>query len=98
LTLLAAFQFAQRRWVEVCYCPAPLLEERPHWEKYSDLVKVQDAHDRCRCRDQNGSGRDVALFSIGFFGSCFSRDGVFMAPESGDVYTMEGASQRRAVE
>jgi len=27
------------RWVEVCYCPTPL----------------QDAHDRQRCRDQNGS-------------------------------------------
>ena len=22
------------RWVEVCYCPVPLLEERPYWEKY----------------------------------------------------------------
>jgi len=19
------------RWVEVCYCPTPLLEEKPHW-------------------------------------------------------------------
>ena len=43
------------RWVEVCYCPTPLLEERPYWEEYFDLVKVQDAHDRRRCRDQNGS-------------------------------------------
>ena len=43
------------RWVEVCYCPTPLLEERPCWEEYFDLVKVQDAHDRRRCRDQNGS-------------------------------------------
>ena len=25
------------RWVEVCYCPTPLLEERPYWEKYFDL-------------------------------------------------------------
>ena len=43
------------RWVEVCYCPTPLLEERPYWEEYFDLVKVQDAHDRRRCRDVNGT-------------------------------------------
>ena len=42
------------RWVEVCYCPTPLREERPYWEEYFDLTKVQDAHDRRRCRDQNG--------------------------------------------
>jgi len=43
------------RWVEVCYCPTPLLEEQPYWEEYFELTKVQDAHDRRRCRDQNGS-------------------------------------------
>jgi len=43
------------RWVGVCYCPAPLQEERPYWEQYFELVKVQDAHDRRQCRDQNGS-------------------------------------------
>ena len=43
------------RWVEVCYCPTPLEEERPYWEEYFELVKVQDAHDRRQCRDQNGS-------------------------------------------
>src|SRR5271169_4554994 len=43
------------RWVEVCYCPTPLQEERPYWEQYFELVKVQDAHDRGECRDQNGS-------------------------------------------
>jgi hypothetical protein len=43
------------RWVEVCYCPTPLLEERPYWEKYFDLTRVQDAHDRRKCRDENGS-------------------------------------------
>jgi len=43
------------RWVEVCYCPTPLQEERPYWEEYFDLVKVQDAHDRRKCLDQNGS-------------------------------------------
>jgi hypothetical protein len=43
------------RWVEVCYCPTPLLEERPYWEEYFELERVQDAHDRRRCRDVNGS-------------------------------------------
>jgi hypothetical protein len=43
------------RWVEVCYCPTPLEEERAYWEEYFDLVRVQDAHDRRKCRDENGS-------------------------------------------
>jgi hypothetical protein len=42
------------RWVEVCYCPTPLMEERPYWEEHFQLTKIQDAHDRRRCRDQNG--------------------------------------------
>jgi hypothetical protein len=43
------------RWVEVCYCPTPLLEERPYWEEYFELTRVQDAYDRRKCRDENGS-------------------------------------------
>src|SRR5262252_3060851 len=43
------------RWVEVCYCPEPLLEERPYWDEYFELTRVQDAHDRRRCRDRNGT-------------------------------------------
>ncbi len=43
------------RWVEVCYCPTPLQEERPYWEQYFELRRVQDAHDRRKCRDKNGS-------------------------------------------
>jgi hypothetical protein len=43
------------RWVEVCYCATPLEEERPYWEEFFDLVKVQDAHARANCRDENGS-------------------------------------------
>lgn len=42
------------RWVEVCYCPTPLMEERPYWEEHFELTKIQDAHDRRQCRDQNG--------------------------------------------
>jgi len=46
---------ATARWVEICYCPTPLLEERPYWEEYFELIRVQDAHDRRKCRDKNGS-------------------------------------------
>lgn len=42
------------RWVEVCFCAAPLDEERPYWEEYFDLVRIQDAHGRHRCRDETG--------------------------------------------
>ena len=34
------------RWVEVCFCPTPLLEEREYWEEFFVLEKVQDAHAR----------------------------------------------------
>jgi hypothetical protein len=43
------------RWVEVCFCATPLAEEREYWEEYFELVKVQDAHARQRCRDENGT-------------------------------------------
>jgi hypothetical protein len=43
------------QWVEVCFCPTPLAEERDYWEEYFDLEKVQDAHARSRCRDLNGT-------------------------------------------
>jgi hypothetical protein len=43
------------RWVEVCFCNVPLDEERPYWEQYFELMRVQDAHHRDRCRDLNGT-------------------------------------------
>ena len=43
------------RWVEVCFCETPLAEERPYWEEFFQLDKVQDAHARDRCRDLNGA-------------------------------------------
>jgi hypothetical protein len=43
------------RWVEVCYCPTPLQEERSYWEQYFELTIIQDAHDRRQCRDWNGT-------------------------------------------
>src|SRR5437764_6710789 len=42
------------RWVEVCFCYEPLDEERPYWQGYLELVRVQDAHHRSRCRDLSG--------------------------------------------
>jgi hypothetical protein len=42
------------RWVEVCFCDVPLDEERPYWEAYFELVRVQDAHPRGKCRDLTG--------------------------------------------
>ena len=42
-------------WVETCFCDEPLAEERPHWEKYFDLLSIKDAHARKNCRDLNGT-------------------------------------------
>jgi hypothetical protein len=42
-------------WVECCFCEIPLDEERPYWEQYFELVGVQDAHARDKCRDLNGA-------------------------------------------
>jgi hypothetical protein len=43
------------KWVEVCYCATPLAEEREYWEEFFHLDKVQDAHARTRCKDDNGT-------------------------------------------
>lgn len=43
------------RWVEICYCPTPLQEERPYWEEFFELTRIQEAHDRRKCRDDNGT-------------------------------------------
>lgn len=49
------FDDGTARWVEVCFCPTPLQEEQPYWEEYFDVVKVQDAHARHKCRDETGA-------------------------------------------
>jgi hypothetical protein len=43
------------KWVEICFCDVPLDEERPYWEEYFELLRVQDAHNRKRCRDLEGT-------------------------------------------
>lgn len=42
------------RWVEVCYCPTPLMEEIPYWEEYFELTDIRDAHARHRCKHESG--------------------------------------------
>ena len=42
-------------WVETCFCATPLAEERPYWEKYFELLKVKDAHNRKNCRHENAA-------------------------------------------
>ena len=42
-------------WVETCFCPTPLQEERPYWEEYFNLLTIKDAHSRRNCRDLNGT-------------------------------------------
>lgn len=42
------------RWVEVCYCPTPLMEEIPYWEEYFELTDIRDGHARHQCRDETG--------------------------------------------
>ena len=42
-------------WVETCFCGTPLEEERPYWEEYFELLKIQDAHSRKNCRHENGT-------------------------------------------
>ena len=41
-------------WVEVCFCNDPLHEERPYWEKFFEIIKIEDAHPRVNCRDSSG--------------------------------------------
>jgi hypothetical protein len=49
------FDDGKAKWVEVCFCATPLAEEREYWEEFFDLVRVQDAHTRERCRDLTGA-------------------------------------------
>ena len=43
------------KWVETCFCPTPLEEERPYWEQYFELLSVKDAHARSKCKHENGT-------------------------------------------
>lgn len=42
------------RWVEVCFCPTPLMEEIPYWQEYFELTDIRDAHSRRKCKDETG--------------------------------------------
>jgi hypothetical protein len=43
------------QWVETCFCDPPLVEERPYWEEYFELLSVKNAHSRRICRHENGT-------------------------------------------
>ena len=43
------------KWVETCFCAAPLQEERPYWEEFFAFDSIKDAHARKQCRDENGT-------------------------------------------
>lgn len=45
------------KWVETCFCPTPLAEERPYWETFFDLLSVKDAHARSTCRHETREQR-----------------------------------------
>jgi hypothetical protein len=47
----------QVKWVETCFCPTPLAEERPYWEKFFELLSVKDAHARSKCSHENRTER-----------------------------------------
>ncbi len=42
------------KWVEICYCEDPLIEELPYWEEYFEIRSIRDAHNRLNCKDTNG--------------------------------------------
>lgn len=48
-------------WVEVCFCPTPLNEERPYWEEYFEDIRVENAQDPRYCRDANGEEKRACL-------------------------------------
>ena len=41
-------------WLEVCFCATPLDEERPYWEKYFEVISVENAQAPEYCQDANG--------------------------------------------
>ena len=43
------------QWVETCFCPTPLEEERPYWEKFFEFLSLKDAHARRNCKHENGT-------------------------------------------
>jgi hypothetical protein len=43
------------KWVETCFCPTPLAEERSYWEDYFELLSIKDAHARSKCKHENGT-------------------------------------------
>ena len=45
----------ETRWVEVCFCAEPLQEELPYWQEYFEIIDINNAHNKEKCKDLNGS-------------------------------------------
>jgi hypothetical protein len=44
-------------WIEICFCPTPLNEEIPYWEKYFENISIENAQHPKHCQDSNGEMR-----------------------------------------
>jgi hypothetical protein len=41
-------------WIEICFCPTPLNEEKSYWEKYFEIITIEKAQNQKYCQDSNG--------------------------------------------
>jgi hypothetical protein len=41
-------------WIEICFCPKPLNEEKPYWEKYFENITIENAQNPKYCQDSTG--------------------------------------------
>jgi hypothetical protein len=48
-------------WIEICFCPKPLNEEKPYWENYFENITIEKAQNPIYCQDSTG-GQKRACF------------------------------------
>ncbi len=41
-------------WIEICFCPTPLNEEKAYWEKFFEIISIEKAQNPKYCQDSNG--------------------------------------------
>jgi hypothetical protein len=41
-------------WIEICFCPTPLKEEKQYWEKYFENITIVNAQNPKYCQDASG--------------------------------------------
>jgi hypothetical protein len=44
-------------WIEVCFCPTPLQEEKSYWAEYFEEITTKDVVSTTHCKDSNGSAK-----------------------------------------